>query len=54
LIDGIAVFSWVTGSASPTRIASATAPQRRGWRQSRSPHRSNRAERCSPECPRER
>ena len=50
LIDGIAVFSCVTGSASPTRTATATMPQRTGWRHSRSPHAAKRAERCSPEC----
>ena len=50
MIDGIAVLSWVTGSASPTRIASATMPWRIGWRHRRSPQRSKRGEWCSPEC----
>src|SRR5665213_729372 len=50
LIDGIAVFSWVTGIANAIRIASAIAPYASGLRHNRSPHAANFAERCSPEC----
>ncbi len=49
MIDGIAIFSWVTGIASATSAASASAPYATGRFQSRSPHAANLAERCSPE-----
>jgi len=50
LIDGIAVFSCVTGIASPTSSVTAIAPWATGRRHSRSAHPAKRGERCSPEC----
>ncbi len=50
LIEGIDVFSCVTGNASASSTASAGMPYSHGWRHRRSPHAAKRAERCSPEC----
>ena len=44
------VFSPRIGSASRRRTSVAAGPKMWGWRQSRSPQRAKRAERCSPEC----
>ncbi len=49
MIEGIAVFSCVTGIASAMSTASAIAPYAIGRFQSRSPQAANLGERCSPE-----